>query len=125
LQSREREPREKQRNGYGDRSRERPFLSDPAESQEREAERLRDKVAPFSLGATLWDLAQKKKKKKKKKKREINAQGRGRRRRVKQRETEKRRRKKCNTPSPLRLGLSPFFFYNKIFAKIHKVYQST
>jgi hypothetical protein len=31
----------------------------------------------------------------------------------------------CNTPSPLRLGLSPFFFYNKIFAKIHKVYQST
>jgi hypothetical protein len=26
----------------------------------------------------------------------------------------------CNTPSPLRLGLSPFFFYNKIFAKIHK-----
>jgi hypothetical protein len=33
--------------------------------------------------------------------------------------------KKCNTPSPLRLGLSLFFFYNKIFAKIHKVYQST
>jgi hypothetical protein len=66
LQSREREPREKQRNGYGDRSRERPFLSDPAESREREAERLRDKVAPFSLGATLWDLAQKKKKKKRK-----------------------------------------------------------
>jgi hypothetical protein len=31
----------------------------------------------------------------------------------------------CNTPSPLRLGLSLFFFYNKIFAKIHKVYQST
>jgi hypothetical protein len=31
----------------------------------------------------------------------------------------------CNTPSPLRLGLSHFFFYNKIFAKIHKVYQST
>jgi hypothetical protein len=31
----------------------------------------------------------------------------------------------CNTPSPLRLGLSPFFFSNKIFAKIHKVYQST
>jgi hypothetical protein len=31
----------------------------------------------------------------------------------------------CNTPSPLRLGLLPFFFYNKIFAKIHKVYQST
>jgi hypothetical protein len=31
----------------------------------------------------------------------------------------------CNTPSPLRLGLSPFFFYNKIFAKIHKIYQST
>jgi hypothetical protein len=26
---------------------------------------------------------------------------------------------------PLRLGLSHFFFYNKIFAKIHKVYQST
>jgi hypothetical protein len=32
---------------------------------------------------------------------------------------------RCNTPSPLRLGLSLFFFYNKIFAKIHKVYQST
>jgi hypothetical protein len=31
----------------------------------------------------------------------------------------------CNTPSPLRLGVSHFFFYNKIFAKIHKVYQST
>jgi hypothetical protein len=31
----------------------------------------------------------------------------------------------CNTPSPLRLGLSPFFFSNKIFTKIHKVYQST
>jgi hypothetical protein len=31
----------------------------------------------------------------------------------------------CNTPSPLRLGLSHFFFYNKIFAKIHKFYQST
>jgi hypothetical protein len=31
----------------------------------------------------------------------------------------------CNTPSPLRLGLSPFFFINKIFANIHKVYQST
>jgi hypothetical protein len=31
----------------------------------------------------------------------------------------------CNTPSPLRLGLSHFFFSNKIFAKIHKVYQST
>jgi calcium-binding protein CML len=31
----------------------------------------------------------------------------------------------CNTPSPLRLGLSLFFFSNKIFAKIHKVYQST
>jgi hypothetical protein len=31
----------------------------------------------------------------------------------------------CNTPSPLRLDLSPFFFYNKSFAKIHKVYQST
>jgi hypothetical protein len=30
----------------------------------------------------------------------------------------------CNTPSPLRLGLSLFFFYHKIFAKIHKVYQS-
>jgi hypothetical protein len=35
------------------------------------------------------------------------------------------RKRKCNTPSPLRLGLSLFFFYNKIFAKIHKVYQST
>jgi hypothetical protein len=33
--------------------------------------------------------------------------------------------RRCNTPSPLRLGLSHFFFYNKIFAKIHKVYQST
>jgi hypothetical protein len=33
--------------------------------------------------------------------------------------------KDCNTPSPLRLGLSLFFFSNKIFAKIHKVYQST
>jgi hypothetical protein len=31
----------------------------------------------------------------------------------------------CNAPSPLRLGLSLFFFSNKIFAKIHKVYQST
>jgi hypothetical protein len=37
---------------------------------------------------------------------------------------KRRRKKRCNTPSPLRLGLSLFFFYNKIFAKIHKVYQS-
>jgi hypothetical protein len=38
---------------------------------------------------------------------------------------ETKRGRICNTPSPLRLGVSHFFFSNKIFAKIHKVYQST